>query len=124
MSRTDLLTPGKTVYYFSNSFILLYKCFRPIMRSRKYLSLRVKLLKRQFGLPNDLMSLKSMSITSTNPRRDVNENSGIASSVPASSNSAFERSAYNGVHRVCPGKDRGPITSVRFAHNRFVLRAL
>lgn len=35
-----------------------------VMRNRKYLSLRVKLLKRQFGLPHDVMSLKSLSISS------------------------------------------------------------
>jgi hypothetical protein len=99
------------------------------MRNRKYLSLRVKLLKRQFGIPNDVMSLKSLSISSPNSRRvpgpDLNENSrpvtaqgAEGSSTGLANNSAVERSSYNGVHRVCPGKDRGPITAVRFAHNR------
>ena len=73
------------------------------MRNKKYLSLRVKLLKRQFGIPNDLMSLKSMSISSPNPRRDVNENSRPGPPPPMAvqadqgiGSSAVERSAYNG----------------------------
>ena len=54
-------------------------------------------------------------------RRDVNENSRPlppTAGISAGANSAVERSSYNGVHRVCPGKNRGPITAVRFAHNR------
>lgn len=95
---------------------------RPVMRNRKYLSLRVKLLKRQFGLPSDLMSLKSLSISSPNSRRvnnpDVNDNSkpSVSENFNVVSNSAVERSAYNGVDRViCAGQD--PVTCVRFARN-------
>ena len=62
--------------------------------------------------------IASLSISSTNPRRDENAKPVGESSVQASPNSAVERSAYNGVHRVYPGKDRGPITAIRFAHNR------
>jgi hypothetical protein len=103
------------------------------MRNRKYLSLRVKLLKRQFGLPNDVMSLKSLSISSPNSRRipgpDLNENSRpiVGQGAEGSgliNNSAVERSSYNGVHRVCPGKDRGPITAVRFSHSRYCFQMM
>lgn len=40
-----------------------------VVRNRKYLSLRIKLLKRQFGLPSDVMSLKSLSISGPHSRR-------------------------------------------------------
>ena len=40
------------------------------IRNKRYISLRVKLLKRQFGLPSDVLSLKSLSLGKT----DANEN--------------------------------------------------
>ena len=39
------------------------------IRNKRYISLRVKLLKRQFGLPSDVLSLKSLSLG-----KDANEN--------------------------------------------------
>ena len=36
-----------------------------VMRNKKYISLRVKLLKKQFGLPSDLVSLRSLSLSPT-----------------------------------------------------------
>ena len=39
-------------------------CYQPVMRNKRYISLRVKLLKRQFGLPADVLSLKSLSLSS------------------------------------------------------------
>lgn len=41
------------------------------VRNKRYLSLRVKLLKRQFGLPSDVLSLKSLSLQSQYQVRDV-----------------------------------------------------
>ena len=38
--------------------------YQPVMRNKRYISLRVKLLKRQFGLPADVLSLKSLSLSS------------------------------------------------------------
>ena len=34
-----------------------------VMRNKRYISLRVKLLKRQFGLPSDVLSLKSLNLS-------------------------------------------------------------
>ena len=34
------------------------QCDQYVMRNKKYISLRVKLLKKQFGLPSDLTSLR------------------------------------------------------------------
>lgn len=39
----------------------------PVLRSRRYLSLRIKLLKGQFGLPPDLLSLRSLTLSSPSP---------------------------------------------------------
>ena len=38
--------------------------YQPVMKNKRYISLRVKLLKRQFGLPADVLSLKSLSLSS------------------------------------------------------------
>lgn len=62
-----------------------------VMRNKKYISLRVKLLKKQFGLPADLVSLKSLSLSPA-----------LASTASA----ADHEYCYNGVHNVisltCP----------------------
>ena len=42
--------------------------YQPVMRNKRYISLRVKLLKRQFGLPSDVLSLKSLSLSSPSPQ--------------------------------------------------------
>merc|ERR1712012_757535 len=36
-----------------------------VMRNKKYISLRVKLLKKQFGLPADIVSLRSLNLQSS-----------------------------------------------------------
>ena len=43
--------------------------YHPVMRNKRYISLRVKLLKRQFGLPSDVLSLKSLSLSSPGPQQ-------------------------------------------------------
>ena len=37
--------------------------YQPVMRNKRYISLRVKLLKRQFGLPSDVLSLGSLTLS-------------------------------------------------------------
>lgn len=63
-----------------------------VMRNKKYISLRVKLLKKQFGLPADLLSLKSLSLS------------------PALTSTTDHEYCYNGVHNVisltCPLANR------------------
>ena len=38
------------------------QCDQYVMRNKKYISLRVKLLKKQFGLPSDLTSLRLVKV--------------------------------------------------------------
>ena len=59
------------------------------MRNRRYLSLRVKLLKRQFGLPGDVLSLKSLSLASSSTSRQQQDSK--------------DRFSYSGVHHVSDG---------------------
>lgn len=53
--------------YLKRRLQLLQQCNEDpdqyVMRNKKYISLRVKLLKKQFGLPPDLQSLKSLSLS-------------------------------------------------------------
>ncbi len=53
------------------------------IRNRRYISLRVKLLKRQFGLPSDVLSLKSLSIN-----KDANDNNGAGAAAAAAATAA------------------------------------
>jgi len=62
-----------------------------VMRNKKYISLRVKLLKKQFGLPSDLTSLRSLSLS---PKANTNHE---------------PTNEYNGVHHVF--ELEGPIAS-------------
>jgi len=49
-----------------------------VMRNKKYMSLRVKLLKKQFGLPSDLTSLRSLSLSpKVNNHETTNEYNGV-----------------------------------------------
>jgi len=79
-----------------------------VMRNRKYISLRVKLLKKQFGLPSDLVSLRSLSLS---PALSVQASAASNKSVSfpgqnpetlleKSSNHHGDGSSYNGVHYV------------------------
>ena len=47
-----------------NADYITSEAYQPVMRNKRYISLRVKLLKRQFGLPADVLSLKSLSLSS------------------------------------------------------------
>ena len=60
------------------------------MRNKKYISLRVKLLKKQFGLPADIVSLRSLNLSSPTTLK-----SSVASSTPIQ-----DDHNYNGVHYV------------------------
>merc|ERR1711983_291160 len=67
------------------------QCDQYVMRNKKYISLRVKLLKKQFGLPSDLTSLRSLSLS---PKANTNHE---------------PTNEYNGVHHVF--ELEGPIAS-------------
>lgn len=91
------------------------------MRNKKYLSLRVKLLKRQFGLPNDVLSLKSLSISaapsdyshSMMSHHDmINENEPYL--LPEHRDQT--RYTYHGVHHIFD-QHREAITRLKFLHN-------
>ena len=56
-----------------------------VMRNKKYISLRVKLLKKQFGLPADIVSLRSLNLSSPNVKNQ---------------NNVDHEFNYNGVHYV------------------------
>merc|ERR1711997_792785 len=85
-----------------------------VMRNRKYISLRVKLLKKQFGLPSDLVSLRSLSLSpalsvqasaaskSVNFHGSSQNNSDKENPEKNSSNHLHHQdsSGYNGVHYV------------------------
>lgn len=74
---------------------------QPVMRNKKYISLRVKLLKKQFGLPNDLVSLRSLSLAASPASQDTNYNNPKGQQHQHSlEESAAERAAYNGVLHV------------------------
>jgi WD40 repeat protein len=70
-----------------------------VMRNKKYISLRVKLLKKQFGLPSDLVSLRSLSMSPAvkTASDTLQDQQGEAAAKKESNN---DRSAYNGVHHV------------------------
>ena len=54
------------------------------IRNKKYLSLRVKLLKRQFGIPSDVLSLRSLSLSGNPVSVDhLNDNVADARSIQA-----------------------------------------
>ena len=112
--------------------------FQPVMRNKRYISLRVKLLKRQFGLPSDVLSLKSLSLSSPAPQtapyriRDpdlLNENleedveMKIPSDKPKSNSQALERStsssktsckSFNRVHQIFDSLHRSLVTRLMF----------
>jgi len=85
-----------------------------VMRNRKYISLRVKLLKKQFGLPSDLVSLRSLSLSpalsvqasaASNksvsfPGQNHGQNQVSETLLEKSSNHHGDGSSYNGVHYV------------------------
>jgi len=81
-----------------------------VMRNKKYISLRVKLLKKQFGLPSDLVSLRSLSLSpalsvqAAAASKSVNfQNSEKENPEKNSSNHPHQNpdsSGYNGVHYV------------------------
>ena len=62
-----------------------------VMRNKKYISLRVKLLKKQFGLPADIVSLRSLNLSSPTT---------LKSSVTSTSQASSDDHNYNGVHYV------------------------
>jgi len=54
------------------------QCDQYVMRNKKYISLRVKLLKKQFGLPSDLTSLRSLTLSpKVNNHETTNEYNGV-----------------------------------------------
>jgi len=81
-----------------------------VMRNKKYISLRVKLLKKQFGLPSDLVSLRSLSLSPalsvqavTAASKSVNFPAGQdqpETLVVEKSSNHQDGSSYNGVHYV------------------------
>lgn len=86
------------------------------IRNKRYISLRVKLLKRQFGLPSDVLSLKSLSLGKT----DANENTsgcgkaeGLVAPQAAAEQSRF---SFGGVKHIYD-QHSDAVTTVRFAHN-------
>ena len=107
-----------------------------VMRNKKYISLRVKLLKKQFGLPSDLVSLRSLSLSPAAPALDQQENPDryvnlsyvskdflqifwvkIRSKFSVSGSDPFDfcRSFYNGVHHIIELESR--LTSrLMFSH--------
>jgi len=73
-----------------------------VMRNKKYISLRVKLLKKQFGLPSDLVSLRSLSLS---PALSVQTAQSASKSLnfhveKNQENSSSQHQDYNGVHYV------------------------
>ena len=73
-----------------------------VMRNKKYISLRVKLLKKQFGLPSDLVSLRSLSLS---PALSVQTAQSASKSLnfhveKNQENSSTQHQDYNGVHYV------------------------
>ncbi len=92
-----------------------------VMRNKKYMSLRVKLLKKQFSLPNDLVSLRSLSISPSIQSAAAVKSSDSSDGRRVSSSSASEpladRSAYNGVHHVVELQSPlSPTSRLMFAH--------
>ena len=96
------------------------------IRNKRYLSLRVKLLKRQFGLPSDVLSLKSLSLqgqvgpSSADPRlpRLSSFDSDLANEnevMPRSSPRLKDRFAFTGVHHIFD-QHRNRINRIKFAH--------
>ena len=82
------------------------------IRNKRYISLRVKLLKRQFGLPSDVLSLKSLSLS-----KDANENtSKSADPAPVVSAPEQNRFSFGGVKHIYD-QHSDAVTTVRFAHN-------
>jgi len=75
-----------------------------VMRNKKYISLRVKLLKKQFGLPADLVSLRSMSLSpalKASTASNFVNNPSVSSFSSSNSTSKVRKedtSSYNGVH--------------------------
>lgn len=85
------------------------------IRNKRYISLRVKLLKRQFGLPSDVLSLKSLSLS-----KDANDNTsgGNKSDHVVTPQAAAEqnRFSFGGVKHIYD-QHSDAVTTVRFAHN-------
>ncbi len=91
------------------------------VRNRRYLSLRVKLLKRQFGLPGDVLSLKSLSLASP---PSVSNSAAAGGNHPASAASVARQDAEN---RGGGSRDRfsyGGVHHVSDAHTSAVTRML
>ena len=118
--------------------------YQPIMRNKRYISLRVKLLKRQFGLPSDVLSLKSLSLSSPGPQttpsrfRDpdlLNENleedveMKIPSDKPHLRSQTLVRSSlstdvcdsFNRVHQIFDSLHRSQVTRLMFTQMRMTM---
>ena len=86
------------------------------IRNKRYISLRVKLLKRQFGLPNDVLSLKSLSLS-----KDANENTSESKTDPVEERDVHlkaeeSRFSFGGVKHIYD-QHSDAVTVVKFAHN-------
>ena len=109
--------------------------YQPVMRNKRYISLRVKLLKRQFGLPSDVLSLKSMSLSSPGPQAStlgqkdpdtLNENFEDVEMKSSDQPSSYNRDAikassstemsdsFNRVHQVFDSLHRSQVTRLMF----------
>ena len=119
--------------------IITTGAYHPVMRNKRYISLRVKLLKRQFGLPSDVLSLKSLSLSSPGPQSTpfrfndpdlLNENMEedvemkIPSERPKSYNKTSTRpsststsegcDSFNRVHQILDSLHRSQVTRLMF----------
>jgi len=72
------------------------------IRNRRYLSLRVKLLKRQFGLPNEVLNLKSLSLTKEEASNANKDENGLSASMDVVDVNGGRRDkfSFGGVHRI------------------------
>ena len=95
------------------------------MRNRRYLSLRVKLLKRQFGLPGDVLSLRSLSLASSTSRLDASatidkDNNSSGGKAPGAA--PKDRFSFSGVHQVSDSLS-APVNRILFGGDDRILAA-
>lgn len=122
--------------------------YQPVMRNKRYISLRVKLLKRQFGLPADVLSLKSLSLSSPvsqptsvrfndpdllNENTDEDVEMNIPSEKPklqhqlssksiAKSATIEECSSFNRVHQIFDSIHRSQVTRLMFTQMQIMAK--
>ena len=122
--------------------------YQPVMRNKRYISLRVKLLKRQFGLPADVLSLKSLSLSSPvsqppsvrfndpdllNENMDEDVEMNIPSEKPklqhqlslksiAKSATTEECNSFNRVHQILDSIHRSQVTRLMFTQMQMMAK--